>query len=538
MSSSTTFDLVVLGSGGAGCAAALAGALLGQSVALVEKDDVLGGGTADSLGTFWIASNSLAEAAGLPDDLAGALEYARYVGGGQEVAENLEAYIRQGARVLDALLDAGVGLQLALGLPDYFYPVGPHSCADGRRMVEPKPVRRSELGPYGDRIRASVHNVPGVSWSDSVGWGGFANRRNWPQDALEARVRDGVLACGEALIGQFVKKMLETGRVSILTGQQTEGLLFDGGRVRGVRCPQGKELIARHGVILATGGYEGNPELVQRFEGFPQWINPFGPRNAGDALVFGTGVGASVARIAVNNSLFVGTEVPGRPGAFFSVGLRGLPMPGAIAVNARGERFGDETQFQDMVMALQHYDRKARQFSNLPAFMVFDDQFRARYPLMDRLPDQPIHPDIASGQTLAELAARIGVDAEGLQATVRRFNADVAKGVDSVFGRGKSAFSRNNAGDSELKLNPQLAPVQTAPFYALPLRMGGVCSAGLLTDPSARVLDGRGHAIPGLYACGNAAAPTFLGVGYQGGSSIGAGIVFGYLAAEDAIRSA
>jgi len=537
MSSSTTFDIVVLGSGGAGCAAALAGALMGQSVCLVEKDDLLGGGTADSLGTFWIASNNLAAAAGLSDDLAGALEYAHYVGGGQEVAENLEAYIRQGARVLDALLDAGVGLQLALGLPDYFYPAGPHSCGDGRRMIEPKPVRRSELGAYANRIRQSVHNAPGVSWSDSVGWGGFANRRNWPQAELEARVRDGVLACGEALIGQFARKMIETGNVTIMTGQQTEGLIFDDGCVVGVRCPGGDALVARKGVILATGGYEGNADLVRRFEGFPQWINPFGPRNEGDALTYGAAIGASVARIAVNNSLFIGTEVPGRPGAFFSVGLRGLPMPGAIAVNQRGERFGDETQFQDMVMALQHYDRKVRQFSNLPAFMVFDDRFRARYPLMDRLPGQPIHPDIASGRSLAELAARIGIDPQGLQATVERFNADVALGVDTAFGRGKSAFSRNNAGDSELKLNPQLAPVDTAPFYALPLRMGGVCSAGLLTDPTARVLDGRGAAIPGLYACGNAAAPTFLGVGYQGGSSIGAGIVFGFLAAEDAAHA-
>lgn len=537
MSSSQTFDIVVLGSGGAGCAAALAGALLGQSVCLVEKDELLGGGTADSLGTFWIASNNLAKAAGLDDDLDGALEYARYVGGGQEVPENLDAYIRQGARVLDAFLQAGVGLQLAMGLPDYFYPAGPHSCGDGRRMIEPCPVRRAELGPYANRIRQSVHNAPGVSWSDSVGWGGFANRRNWPAAELEARVRDGVLACGEALIGQFVRKMLETGKVTILTGHATGGLISKDGRVLGVRSANGGDLLARRGVILATGGYEGNAALVRRFEGFPSWINPFGPRNEGDALSYGMEAGAAVARIAVNNSLFIGTEVPGRPGAFFSVGLRGLPMPGAIAVNQRGQRFGDETQFQDMVMALQQYDRKRRQFSNLPAFMVFDDRFRARYPLMDRLPGQPIHPDIASGNTLEELASKIGVDPQGLQETVRRFNADVATGVDTQFGRGKSAFSRNNAGDVELKLNPQLAPVETAPFYALPLRMGGVCSAGLLTDPAARVVDGRGNPIPGLYACGNAAAPTFLGVGYQGGSSIGAGIVFGYLAAEDAARN-
>lgn len=532
MSAKETFDVIVLGSGGAGCAAALAASSLGLSVALVEKDQLLGGGTADSLGTFWIANNSMAQAQALADDFESALTYAKFVAGGQEVPENLEAYIREGRRVLDAFVEMGVGLQLALGLPDYFYPSGPHSCGDGRRMVEPKSIMRKDLGDFSNSIRRSNHNVQGVAWSDSVGWGGFANRRNWPAAELEQRVRDGVLSCGEALVGQFVAQMLKQGRVQILLGVQTKGLVTQGHRVVGVEKADGTVLQARRGVILATGGYEGNVELVQRFEGFPEWMNPFGPQNTGDALTFGTQIGASVARIGINNSLFIGTGVPGRPDAFFSVGLRGLPMPGAIAVNQRGERFGDETQFQDMVMAFQQYDRRNRKFLNLPAFMIFDDQFRQRYPVMDAMPGQPVHPDIARADTLVGLAEKIGIDGAGLVKTVTQFNTDVAQGQDSVFGRGRSAFSRNNAGDKELKLNPQLAPVQTAPFYALPLKMGGVCSAGLLTDPHARVVGADGRVIDGLYACGNAAAPTFLGVGYQGGSSIGAGIVFGYLAAE------
>jgi len=527
------FDLIVLGSGGAGCAAALAGADLGLSVCLIEKDQVLGGGTADSLGTIWIPNNSLAAAESLHDDHESALTYARYVAGGQEIPENLEAYIREAPRVLDAFLGMGVGLRLAMGLPDYFYPTGPFSCGDGRRMIEPEPIRRDALGPLANSIRRSIHNVQGVSWSDSVNWGGFANRRNWPEHEVEERQRNGELGCGEALIAQFLAQMQKRG-ATVLLSTSVKELQYEGGRISGVRLTDDRVLRARRGVVLATGGYEGNNDLVQRFEGFPEWMNPFGPQNAGDALVLGAEIGAAIARIGVNNSLFIGAAVPGQPDAFFSVGLRGLPMPGAIAVNQNGERFGDETQFQDMVMAFQQYDRKARKFRNVPAFMIFDDHFRQRYPVMNAPPGQPAHGDIVRSDTLRGLAEKIGIDAQGLESTVARFNADVEKGEDTVFGRGKSAFSRNNAGDRELGRNPQLAPIETGPFHAIPLKMGGVCSAGLLTDAAARVLDNHGKAIEGLYACGNAAAPTFLGVGYQGGSSIGAGVVFGYLAAENA----
>ncbi len=533
MTQTFEFDLVVLGSGGAGCCAALAGSALGLATCLIEKAPELGGGTADSLGTVWIPNNRLAAAAGLADDYDRALEYARFVAGGQAVEANLQAYVHEAPRVLDALLGLGVKLRLALGLPDYFAPAAPGSCADGRRMVEPELIARAALGRLANNIRPSVHNVSGVAWSDGVQWGGFANRRNWPHDEIRRRQSAGLLACGEALIAHMVAQMQNRG-AEIWLNRNTARLILRDGNVTGVALDDQTEVHARHGVILATGGYEGNAELVRRFEGFPEWMNPFAPGNTGDALQLAAVAGAGVSRVAVNNSLFVGAAVPGQPEAFFSVGLRGLPMPGAIAVNARGRRFCDETQFQDVVMALQQYGRAARRYTNLPAFMVFDERFRERYPVVNAPPGQPAHPSIARADTLPALAALLGIDAAGLAATVQRFNTDVAAGQDSEFGRGKSAFSRNNAGDAQLTRNPQLAPLEAPPYYALPLKMGGVCSAGLMTDAQARVLDVHGNAIDGLYACGNTAAPTFLGVGYQGGSSIGAGMVFGYLAAEHA----
>ena len=505
---------------------------MGLSTCLIEKAPLLGGGTADSLGTIWIPNNPLAAAAGLADDHESALVYARFVGGGQEVPANLEAYVREAPRVLDALLALGVKLRLALGLPDYFAPSAPGSCADGRRMVEPELIARAELGSFANSIRPSVHNVSGVAWSDSVQWGGFANRRNWPHDEVRARQSQGLLACGEALIGHLVARMLARG-AQIWLGCSTQRLIIQDRKVTGVALSDGSVINAKRGVILATGGYEGNPELVRRFEGLPNWMNPFAPTNTGDAIFLTAPAGAGISRIAVNNSLFVGAAVPGQPEAFFSVGLRGLPMPGAIAINANGHRFCDETQFQDVVMALQQYDRASRHYANLPAFMIFDDRFRQRYPVANAPPGQPAHPSITRADTLPELAAALGIDAQGLVTTVQRFNADVAEGRDTEFGRGKSAFSRNNAGDAQLKLNPQLAPLNQPPYYALPLKIGGVCSAGLMTDAHARVLNAQGVPIDALYACGNTMASMF-GHSYPGpGACITPGMAFGRLAADD-----
>jgi succinate dehydrogenase/fumarate reductase flavoprotein subunit len=292
--------------------------------------------------------------------------------------------------------------------------------------------------------------------------------------------------------------------------------------------------MARRGVVLASGGYEGNAELVARFEGLPDWMNPFVPTNEGDAMVMATELGAAVYRSSVNHSLLVGCAVPGDPDEFYSIGLRGMPWPGAIAVNERGDRFCDESSFQDVVMAFQKFDRTRHRFVNLPAFMIFDDRFRQRYPIAGNHPGAPAPDWVVRAETLAELARQIGVDPAGLEKTVRTFNQDTADGEDRAFGRGKSLFSKSTAGDAQSPKSAQLAPLQTPPYYGIRLKVGGICSAGVLTDTHGAVKHVRGHTIPGLYACGNAAAPADTGVGYQGGTSLGSGAIFGFLAVEHA----
>ena len=528
-----TFDIIVVGSGAGGCAAALTAAGRKLSTRLIEKAEVLGGGTAASYGSMWIPTNPLAAEAELEDSFEEAFAYATFVAGGTALPENLETYVREGARAVARFQSLGARFRLLIDLPEIFYPLAPGSKPDGRRLVEPVTIARSELGLWSEKLRPTTYCPPGVSWGDAVKWGGFANERNWDQAELDLRARRGLLGAGQALIGQFLAAYLRHGG-TIRTNAGVESLIAENGRVVGVRTVGGESIRARLGVVLASGGYEGNPDLVQRFEGLPDWMNPFVPTNQGDAMVMATELGAAVYRSSVNHSLLVGCSVPGDPDQFYSIGLRGMPWPGAIAVNEQGERFCDESSFQDVVMGFQKFDRGQHRYVNLPAFMIFDDRFRQLYPIAGGRPGASAPEWVVRADTIAEIADKLGIDAAGLEQTILTFNRDAADGDDRAFGRGKSLFSQSTAGDAKAKKTGQLAPLETAPFYGVRLKVGGICSAGVLTDTHGAVRHVRGHIIPGLYACGNASSPADTGVGYQGGTSLGSGAIFGFLAVEHA----
>jgi hypothetical protein len=132
------------------------------------------------------------------------------------------------------------------------------------------------------------------------------------------------------------------------------------------------------------------------------------------------------------------------------------------------------------------------------------------------------------------LAAALGVDAAGLEATVKRFNGFAAAGYDEDFRRG-DAYGWSLAARERWEAdgaNPSLGALREPPFYGLRLRPSGFASAGLATDVDARVLDYGGEPIDSLYAVGNAAAHTEYGVGYQAGYSIASAMTFGCLAAQ------
>jgi succinate dehydrogenase/fumarate reductase flavoprotein subunit len=133
------------------------------------------------------------------------------------------------------------------------------------------------------------------------------------------------------------------------------------------------------------------------------------------------------------------------------------------------------------------------------------------------------------GRTLADLAKATGIDAAGLEATVREYNVGAERGEDLQFGRGTTSFNRYLA-DPENKPNPCVAPIGKGPYYAVKVIMGDLGTFdGLRTSTVGQVLKDNGDVVPGLYAVGNDRA-SIMGGNYPGaGITLGPNMTFGYI---------
>ncbi|MCA3800205.1 FAD-binding protein, partial [Burkholderia sp.] len=304
------------------------------------------------------------------------------------------------------------------------------------------------------------------------------------------------------------------------------------GRTAGIR--------ATHGVVLACGGFEANQAMREQYLPKPtraEW-SAAPPINTGDGIRAGLALGAGVALM----DFVWGVPTVRVPGEEKQRGLfveRSAPR--CVMVNGLGRRFVNESApYPDVIHAMiaDHAQTQAC----VPAWLVFDAEYRKRYPCGVLLPGS-VQPDsripagwldsvIYRADTLAELAAKIGVDAGGLAQTVERMNGYAATGIDAEFGKGGNLFDRYY-GDPSSKPNPCLGPIERAPFYALRIDPGEIgTKGGLRTDAHARVLRPDGTAIDGLYALGNTSAAV-MGKTYPGpGSTIGPAMTFGYVAAN------
>jgi 3-oxosteroid 1-dehydrogenase len=170
--------------------------------------------------------------------------------------------------------------------------------------------------------------------------------------------------------------------------------------------------------------------------------------------------------------------------------------------------------------------------------VIIDSQVRDKYPFASVMPGQD-WPDGLGVQadSLAELGQRLGVDPQGLEATVARFNAHADKGEDPDFGRGSHLWSSWMCGDPHHKPNPNLGSLVKPPFYGVELRrMGGTAipSSGILADHHCRALGWDDQPIKGLYVAGNSVARMETGAVMQSGISNARGITQGYLAGRHA----
>jgi succinate dehydrogenase/fumarate reductase flavoprotein subunit len=208
-----------------------------------------------------------------------------------------------------------------------------------------------------------------------------------------------------------------------------------------------------------------------------------------------------------------------------------------IAVNQAGRRFTNEAvSYHAFVQAMLKADDAS---PAIPAYLICDRKALWAYGLGAVKPfTLSLRRALASGYliegaTIAALATRLDVDAGQLVRTVCRYNEDAALGQDPEFGRGSDAYQRY-AGDDDHAPNPCVAPIATAPFYAVRLQPGDLgTAAGLITDAAARVLGADGAPIRHLYACGNDMNSLMRGAYPGPGITLGPALTFGYLAARD-----
>jgi hypothetical protein len=376
-------------------------------------------------------------------------------------------------------------------------------------------VPGSDLGEWRALLRPSVYYRTGVS-RDEI-YHVLAGDVDARLELARRREQEDLLTHGLGLAGGFVREALVRRGVECRLGHRVTGLLEEGGSVVGVEAegPDGPVRVrATRGVLLAVGGY-GNASDAAELEDVPELIEASPPVVAGDGLTLGQQVGATVVRGAdpfvVLGARFDDSTHPGSEEPLYSQLLENLGFPHSMVVNRDGDRFGDESYYGALIRGIRTFDSRRKRWANFPCWLVVDDQFRQQYPLGPYAPGATYPDTVVSAGSLAELAAATGIDADGLAATVARFNAMAEAGHDDDFDRGALPFAQAAYGDPRYP-HPNLGPIATGPFHAVPLHVLGVglSSLGLAIDTHARVLRRDGSVVPGLYATGNAAATREL----------------------------
>jgi len=535
-------DLVVAGSGLGSLTAALVAHDRGQEVVVLEKAPRLGGLCAYGGGEVFCPNGRHMREIGRSDSDEAVRQYFDFLGAGFNDPKLTAKLLATYREAIDYVEDrAGVAWEAVEGLHDYYYPDAPGSST-GRYLVV-KLFDGHTLGDWQKKTwAASPHLPPGLTHREMYAWGGLANVTKWDYALLGQRIVADQRSFGPGMMGWFVKAAMVDRGISGRVETPVRELVVEDGRVVGVRATtaDGDLFVrARSGVVLGIGGYDHNREMATMYEQWHDWNSAAQPYFHGDHIVMGAEIGAGVASVPPQNlAMFYGYHIPGEE-------HDGVPVyrsswecgcPHAILVNRRGERFTDESFYKDYQPRIRQMDGRTQGFPNRDPVLVFDAHYRERYPLGSYAPGMDIPGELAvQADTLRDLAQKAGIDPDGLERTVARFNEHARDGEDPDFGMGHFPWTRGLAGDPSYP-NPNVGVVEKPPFHAVKLvPVGvGINSHGLRTDEHARVLHVRGHAIPGLYAVGISAALRDLGAGYQSGTSNMRAIAWGYVAGRHA----
>ena len=553
-------DLLVVGSGASGLAAAVTAAWHGLKVIVVEKDPVFGGASAWSGGWMWVPGNPLAKRAGINEDPQQPRTYLKNELGNRYDPARIDAFLDNCPHMV-AFFEAHTALQFVDGnaIPDVHGKV-PGAGTQGHQVAA-APYDGREVGPLINRLRKTMREtsfmgMPIMAGADLTAFLSMTRSfkslvhvsKRFSRHLLDLAIhrRAMQLVNGVALIARLAKSAEQLG-VELIESAPARRLVLENGGVRGavVATAGGEiEIRAAKGVVLAAGGF---PNDVRRRKAlFPR--TPTGTEHlalppescSGDGISLGESAGGSLASDLASPVAWAPVSKvvhsDGSIGHFPHIIDRA--KPGLIGVLANGKRFVNEAD--------GYYDYAAAMVAAVPegqevaSWLICDHRFQRRYGLGFSKPfPLPLAPFIRSGYLLRgssvdELAKLCGINSEALVETVRLFNEHARQGEDPQFGRGSTPYNRKQ-GDPLHEPNPCVAPIEQGPFYAVKVLPGSFGTfAGLKTNGFAQVLGRDDRPIAGLYAVGTDMASVMGGFYPSGGINLGPAMTFGYIAGRHA----
>jgi succinate dehydrogenase/fumarate reductase flavoprotein subunit len=553
----TTVDVLVIGTGASGMAAAITAAYQGLSVLVLEKNPQFGGTTARSGGWLWIPGTRLATQQGILEPPGAAKAYLKHETTTHFNEKRVDSFLENGPRAIDFFTrNTCVQFDMPAVFPDY-HAEAPGGQPGGRSMVTRpfdgralgKRIKQlapplSELTVFGMMLGSGPeirHFMRVFKSPTSFVYVAKRLTRHFLDTILHGRGM--TLTNGNALAGRLAKAAMDL-NIPVWLSSPVKKLITEHDGVTGALVEhEGKTKLvqARHGVVLACGGFPY--DIERRKQLFPhaptghEHYSPSPKTNTGDGLRLAEAVGGHVDPTIPHAAAWVPASVTKR-----SDGSKGVmphfidrAKPGVIAVTQKGKRFTNEgNSYHDFVQAMV---KACKDEPEISAWLICDHKALRSYGLGCVAPAPlPIGRHLRSGYlkrgaNVADLARQIGIAPDTLEATFEEFNRSAQNGEDPAFGKGSKAYNRYQ-GDAAVTPNPCVAPLHVAPYYAIKLVIGDIGTfAGLSTDENTRVLDASGKPIKGLYAVGNDAA-SVMGGNYPGaGITLGPALTFGYVAA-------
>lgn len=501
-------DVVVLGGGGAGLASAIELAENGKTVTIVEKNGAIGG---DTLVCGAIYNN--------PDE-----ELQAKVTMSEPVKEQLEEALKA-KPVNDEHKELIAAVQKEW---DEYKANGRTDLFDSKNWYALQTWNGGDNVGNLDLVKVLTFNsVDGYEWIKSLGMQ-FDDFISQGAGSLWQRTHTSKQDMGTGFISVYSQKLEDlSDKINVLVETTAEELVMEDGRAVGAKVKDNHsekeyQVKAKDGVILATGGFAANPEMVQEHNTSGKWddlskvstTNRFSS-SQGDGIVMAEKAGADLVDMDQIQLLYLGNTQNGQLTKYPPRDVNGTDQ--IIFINKEGKRFVREdgrrddiskatlAQTDGMFYMLESGDGEGYKDIKDPEWRSADGF------TLDYLKDNGY---IFVGDTLEEIAKQIGCDVKDLQATIDTFNASVDSGKDEF---GRTLYS------TKLEKGPWIATARQASIHHT---MGGV-----RIDPAARVLDKDGKVIPGLYAGGEITGGIH-GANRLGGNAVVDTVVFGKLSAD------